>query len=57
MKILDTLNEITFPGAEVMLKVAAPVYKRGFGLRVLITVEETGGRPLKPPVTSIPHSI
>ncbi len=38
MKILNILNEITFSGAEVMLKVAAPAFKRaGFEPHVLST--------------------
>ncbi len=43
MKILHILNEITFSGAEVMLKDAAPIFlKNGFDLHVLSTGDEIG---------------
>lgn len=43
MKVLHVLDKLNFSGAEVMLKVAAPVFiKNGFNLHVLSTGEEIG---------------
>lgn len=43
MKLLHILNEITFSGAEVMLKVASPIFfKNRFDLYVLSTGNEVG---------------
>jgi len=43
MKILHILNEIKFSGAEVMLRIAAPIItKNGFDLHVLSTGDDIG---------------